>query len=387
MYVPAWPPGNSANGIVTYASYMIPALCNLGHDVFILTWDASETNEPRLSLLKTFQQPLPIWNRALFRVASTSALYYASARPLASAVKDLVARHGIEIIEIEESFGLSHAISSLNLLPVVVRLHGPWFLTKQSEDARREKLERRGIGTADAVTSPSEHVLYLVERRYRLKLRRTLTFGNPIVASSRQWRFSNCDRNGLLFVGRFDQIKGGDLVIDAFGKLARKNPQLKLTFVGPDNGVKGIKLLEYARSTLAPDALSRLAYRGKLSSSEVAELRPRHFITVCASLFEVFGYSILEAMAFGCPVVASNVGGIPEIVRSGQNGILFESQKVDQLVSSIQSLLDNPNLAERLGRAARLSVDNYRPETMAASAAELYEQTIHAYRLRHRIQS
>ena len=237
------------------------------------------------------------------------------------------------------------------------------------------------------MTSPSEHVLSSVEHHYGLKLRRTLTFGNPIVAPSRQWRISNCDRNSLLFVGRFDQIKGGDLIIDAFSRLAEKNPQLKLTFVGPDYGVNGTKLLEYARARLSSDALSRLAYAGKLSSDEVAELRPQHFITICASRSEVFPYTVLEAMAFGCPVVASNVGGIPEIIRSGQNGILFESQNVDQLVSSVQSLLDNPDLAERLGSAARLSVDDYRPETMAASLAELYEQTIRAFRLRRQAQS
>jgi glycosyltransferase involved in cell wall biosynthesis len=387
MYVPAWPPGNSANGIVAYARYMIPALRNLGHDVFILTWDSNDTGEPHLSLIKPFQKQRPFWNRALFRVAPTSALYFASAAPLASAVKDLVANHGIEIIEIEESFGLSHAISNLELIPVVVRLHGPWFLTKRFEDSRRENLERRGISTADAVTSPSTYALRTVERHYRLKLRRTLTFKNPIVAPSCQWRISNCDRNGLLFVGRFDQLKGGDLVINAFAKLAENNPRLKLTFVGPDHGINGIKLLEYARATLSSDALSRLCYRGQLSSDEVAELRLQHFITICASQFEVFGYTVLEAMASGCPVIASNVGGIPEILHSGQNGILFKSQNLDCLVSSVQSLLDNPVLAEKLGEAARCSVDDCRPEGMAASAAELYKHTISAYLQNHRIQS
>jgi glycosyltransferase involved in cell wall biosynthesis len=387
MYVPAWPPGNSANGIVAYASYMVPALRNLGHDVFMLTWDANDTGEPHLSLLKTFQKPLPLWNRALFRFASTSALYYASAGPLASAVKDLVARHGIEILEIEESFGLSFAISNLDLIPVVVRLHGPWFLNKRSEDTGRERLERRAISIADAVTSPSAHILNAVEDHYRLKLRRALTFGNPIVAPSRQWRVSDCDKNRLLFVGRFDQIKGGDLIIDGFGRLAEKNPQLKLTFVGPDHGVNGANLLEYARARLSPNAFSRLFYTGTLSSNEVAELRLQHLITICASRSEVFPYTVLEAMAFGCPLVASNVGGIPEIIRSGENGILFESQKVDQLVSSIQYLLDSPNLAKRLGSAARVSVDDYKPETMAASLAELYEQTVRAYRLRRRVYS
>jgi glycosyltransferase involved in cell wall biosynthesis len=381
MCVPAWPPGNSANGIVTYASYVIPALRNLGHEVFILTWDAAHTDEPSLTFIKRFQKPLPFWNRALFKASSTSALYHAAARPLAGAVKDLTAKHGIEILEIEESFGLSYAISRLNLIPVVVRLHGPWFLNKRSEDAKREALERRAINAADAVTSPSARILNSVERHFELTLQRTLTFANPIVAAPRQWRGSNCDKNSLLFVGRFDQIKGGDLIIDAFSRLAAKNRQLKLTFVGPDHGVNGTTLLEYARARLSSDALSRMTYTGTLSSDEIAELRPRHFIAICASRSEVFPYTILEAMAFGCPVVSSDVGGIPEIIRSAQNGILFESNNVDQLVSSVQSLLDNPDLAERLGRAARLSVDDYSPETMAASLTELYEQAIRAFRL------
>ncbi len=98
MYVPAWPPGNSANGIVAYASYMIPALRDLGHDVFILTWDTQDTDEPSLTLIKRFQKPLPFWNRALFKASATSALYHAAAKPLAGAVKDLTAKHGIEIL-------------------------------------------------------------------------------------------------------------------------------------------------------------------------------------------------------------------------------------------------------------------------------------------------
>jgi glycosyltransferase involved in cell wall biosynthesis len=381
MCVPAWPPGDSANGIVSYASHMIPALRLLGHDVFILARGHGDTEDPHLSYITKFQRPLPLWNRALFKVASTSAIYQADARTLARAVKDLVTRHEVEIVEIEDSFGLSRAISRLDLIPVAVRLHGPWFLNKRYEDTKRESLERRAITSADAVTSPSKHVLELVEHHYGT-LQRTLILGNPIIVQRQQWRLSSCDRLSLLFVGRFDLIKGGDLIIDAFGRLAERNLGLKLTFVGPDYGVNGMNLMEYARAVLPSETLSRLSYRGQLSSDQVAKLRPAHFVTICPSRSEVLPYAVLEAMAFGCPVVASDVGGIPELICSDHNGMVFRSQNVDSLVSSVQSLLDNPNLAARFGSAARRSVDNYRPETVAASTAEFYEETIRVFRAR-----
>jgi glycosyltransferase involved in cell wall biosynthesis len=384
MYVPSWPPGNSANGIVSYASHMIPALRELGHEVFILARDLKESDDARLSPIEAFRKAMPLWNRALYRFAPTRAMYHADAAPLVSAIKALVKRHEIDILEMEESYGLSYAVTRLALIPVVVRLHGPWFLTKKFEDAGRETLERRGIIAADAVTSPSKQTLCSVERQYGLKLRNSLTFANPIAVPSCQWSISNCDMNSLLFIGRFDELKGGDLVIDAFCRLAENNPKLRLTFVGPDHGVDGMNLLEYAKVRLSPNALSRLDYRGQLSFEEVEELRPLHFLTICASRFEVFPYAVLESLTAGCPVVASNVGGIPEIIRAGQNGILYESGRVDHLISAVQSLLDNPNVAERLGKAARRSIYDFRPESIALTAAIFYEQTIRNFQLRKR---
>ena len=78
-----------------------------------------------------------------------------------AAIKDFIDKHGVELLEIEESFGFGYAVSRLNLIPVCVRLHGPWFLTKRYEDGRREQLEMRGIETAQVVTSPSPKILEL----------------------------------------------------------------------------------------------------------------------------------------------------------------------------------------------------------------------------------
>jgi glycosyltransferase involved in cell wall biosynthesis len=222
----------------------------------------------------------------------------------------------------------------------------------------------------------------LAKSRYNLK-QQCLSFVNPIEPASQRWTLAACDRSSIVYVGRFDKHKGGDLVIDAFGELASINPDLKLTFVGPDAGIDGEKLADYARRALSPDALSRLTYLGPLPQSEVAVLRTKHFLTLCASRFEVFGYTVLEAMSLGCPIVASAVGGVPELIQSGDNGLLFDPQDHTQMVAGIQKLLDNPSLAEEMGEHARQSsVAFFNTERAAAYCAEIYKQEIKRFWLR-----
>lgn len=372
MYVPEWPPGLSANGIVTYASYMVPALRDLGHEVFVLT----------PSDLKKYERPLSFWHRTLFKISPTDAHRRRCAAPLVWALRDLVASKGVEIVEIEETFGISEVISKLKLIPVCVRLHGPWFLNHRYKERRRERLEGNAIRAADFVTSPSQIMLDLVAARYGLNSTRTAAFPNPISIPAQQWE--RPEVQNILFIGRFDKIKGADLAIKAFGALAREYPKLRLTFVGPDDEIDGDCLLDFARKLLPQEYVERIDYLGKLSHEKIAKLRLRHFITICASRYEVFGYTVLEAMAFGCPVVASNAGGIPEMIDHGVNGLLFEAGKVEPLIENIRFLLNSPALAEKLGSAARFSAHLYKPEQMAIYTAEFYRQAIERFKTRDR---
>jgi len=359
MYVPSWPPGSTPNGIVTYASYMVPALRKLGNEVYVLTADA-RSRDPYAIDIREFIEPRKFWHRILGTLSPSEARFNVGAAPLAAAIKHLVEQKKIEILEMEETFGLSYAVSKLNLIPVVVRLHGPWFLNKRSEDADRERREGRAIKAAQVVTSPSLETLKKTVERYGLK-QKHLCIQNPIEMPDHQWSRAGCDRNSILFVGRFDKIKGGDLVLEAFGNLASERPELKLTFIGP--GIDG-----------TPPGVN---CTGTLPYSEVAKLRTKHFLTISASRYEVFGYTVLEAMSFGCPVVASNIGGIPELIHDGENGLLFDAGNVDSMVQAIQRLLDNPELAEKLGVRARWDSANfYKPDQQAVYTAETYRQEI-----------
>lgn len=111
-------------------------------------------------------------------------------------------------------------------------------------------------------------------------------------------------------------------------------------------------------------------------------LRTEHFLTVVASQQEVMPYSVLEAMSLGCPLVATAVGGIPEVISNQRNGLLIPSQDVKAMTASCQMLLNDHALAARLGRQAWADcLDSYRPENIANHTIAAYEQAINSFRL------
>ena len=107
------------------------------------------------------------------------------------------------------------------------------------------------------------------------------------------------------------------------------------------------------------------------------KLRYEHFFTIVASQFEILPYAVLEAMSLGCAVIASAVGGIPELITHERNGLLFESQDVAQLVSACRRLLDNPALASSLGSQARKDcIASFNPRQVALRTISAYEVAI-----------
>jgi len=119
---------------------------------------------------------------------------------------------------------------------------------------------------------------------------------------------------------------------------------------------------------------SRVDFRSQLSRADVMSLRPTSFATIVASQHEIMPYSVLEAMSLGCPIVATAVGGIPELIKNQQNGLLVPSQDIEALASACAQLLDDRALAVRLGRQAWQDCrDLY-------SSARIANQTVDAYK-------
>lgn len=101
-------------------------------------------------------------------------------------------------------------------------------------------------------------------------------------------------------------------------------------------------------------------------------------VLVLPSMMEGIGGILLDAMQFGLPVVASRVGGLPEIVHDGVNGLLVEPRDVAGLQAAIRRLYGEPALRRRLGEAGREFVSAFTPANMAASYLALYEDILGA---------
>ena len=135
--------------------------------------------------------------------------------------------------------------------------------------------------------------------------------------------------------------KGLDLLLQAFARIAPEFPQATLVIVG--SGPIENELIALAKSI---GIVNRCFFEP--GTIYVAEWLRSIDIFVLPSLAEALSNSIMEAMACGCSVIASNVGGNPELVLDGRTGLLFETGNVDELTQRLRLLIENEDLRKRL---------------------------------------
>lgn len=394
---PAWPPAVFANGIVTYVGLLREGLEEIGVDTRILSSvvegpgrDLSVIDAARPTSAFTLKEK--ITRRVIRRFAPHDLLRYTGARNIIRAFKQLPRDFSPDVAEMDDAFGTADLVRRGIRVPLVVRLHGPWFLNGPALGApqdgsyrRRVALEGKAIADARAITSPSADLLDRVRREYGFELAHGEVIPNPgpVVDKSARWSLSSCDPDLILFVGRFDRHKGGDLVIDAFSTIASNRPGLKLVFIGPDRGLKdgqgGSQGLQDYLVEHVPDlsVRSRIQHLGQMPATEIPKWRRKARVTIVASRFEVFGMVAVEALAFGCPLVAARAGALPEIVSHEENGFLFEKGSASALAHQLTTMLDQPELSAKLGQQGAEDAERrFRPAVVSRQMKQYYERVI-----------
>lgn len=157
----------------------------------------------------------------------------------------------------------------------------------------------------------------------------------------------------ILSVGRFDHVKGQDVLIRAFAAIAADHPDANLVLVGA-NG----PLLPTLRDLCKSEGIaSRVSFHTDVNHDLIAPHFRQASLFVLPSRSEAFGLVLLEAGCFGLPVIASKVGGIPEIIEDGVLGRLVPPDDPARLASAMKAILDDPASGHTLGSALQRRVE------------------------------
>jgi L-malate glycosyltransferase len=171
-------------------------------------------------------------------------------------------------------------------------------------------------------------------------------------------------------IKRMDDTYGIDVLIRAFAVLLQNFPQksLRLLLVGG-----GIHQTKYEALCADLGLTDCVLFPGLVPYEDVPHWQNELDIYVCPSNNESFGVSALEAMACEKPVVVTNVGGLPEVVVENVTGFIVPPRDVACLAKAIQTLIENPDLAEKMAKAGRLHViENYEWRANVATMLGVY---------------
>jgi glycosyltransferase involved in cell wall biosynthesis len=170
----------------------------------------------------------------------------------------------------------------------------------------------------------------------------------------------------VLTLARLDPQKGLSDLLEAAARVPDAN------FVLAGDGIERKRIEDAARSLGVDDRVTFLGYR-----EDVPDLLAACDLFVLPSLYEGLPVSVLEAMAAGKPVVATEIGGTREAVSNGETGLLVSPGDPNALAGAIRSVLSDPQLARRLGEAGRQrALEEFSADRMVRKVTQVYERVL-----------
>ena len=176
------------------------------------------------------------------------------------------------------------------------------------------------------------------------------------------------DRFVVSLISALANEKGQSYLIEVARRISTSHPQIHFLLAG--SGPDESQLRAEARG------LGNVTFEGFVPN--VGDYLEITDVLAMPSLREGLGTTVLDALSFGVPVVASNVDGLPEIVHDGKTGILVEPRDVDALRAAIVSLYDDPDRRQSLGRQGLQIAHRFKPARMVEQYLDLYKNLLAA---------
>jgi phosphatidylinositol alpha-mannosyltransferase len=177
----------------------------------------------------------------------------------------------------------------------------------------------------------------------------------------------------ILFVGRLDKRKGFQNLFEAYLRLKPDYPRLRLQVVGPFAPRECAPYQKIAEA----QHVTGIEFVGYVSSERLPTFYHQADIFCAPSLgYESFGIVLLEAMAAGLPIVASNIAGYRTILSDGEEGRLTPPGQTECLADALRQLLNRPEQRREMGQRGRLKASQYSWDQIVDQILELYRETI-----------
>ncbi|HEY3261465.1 MAG TPA: glycogen synthase [Pseudonocardiaceae bacterium] len=284
-----------------------------------------------------------------------------------------------------------HLASLLYRVPHVVTMHSleplrPWKAEQLGGGYRLSSWsERDAVESAAAVVAVSEGMRFdLLDAYPNVDPGRVRVIHNGIDAEEYRpdpgtdvlERYDvDPDRPSVVFVGRITRQKGVPILLRAAADLD-PDAQLVLCAGQPDTAELGAEVKRMV-DDLREKRQGVIWLQGMLERHEVIQLLSHATAFVCPSLYEPLGIVNLEAMACGTAVVASKIGGIPEVVADGETGLLVPPDDPYSLAAALNELARDPDRAAAMGRAGReRAIAHFDWSAIATQTAHLYTEIV-----------
>ena len=357
-----FPPETAYGGIATQAAIKAAGLARLGHEVDVVTLSLDG------SARQTLRDGVRVW-RVPTRSASTDIEgWLAWSAAAAERLRRIHATQRVDVVDFPEYGAEAYAYlrtrSKDDYIPTVVHLHGPLAMLSETigwpEPASDlftigRAMEGSCLRLADRVISSSACSARWVASAYGLHFDDIpIWHGGVDVQVMRPLEVRRAAAPTIAFVGRVTPSKGVDTLVAACVRLAGRAPGLRVRLIGDVAEDFAAHLRKLAA---AGGCDGMLDFRGPIAGPALAEELAHADVFCAPSRYEGGpGLVYLEAMACGLPVVATNVGGIPDEVEHGTTGLLVPRDDAEALAGALHTLLSNPDLRRRIGEAGRRHV-------------------------------
>ena len=378
-------PPPAGSGAANYAYHITQQLAKLGHEIHIFCPRISHNNDKYIMSnkgvivhkLNTINKPFLF--AISFWISLISKIFYIRN------YFDIVHGNGIADFCLNKFFIkrpriiTTHHLGSSTVKMLKADGYARWR-NMRSEIGITSYLQKKCIKSADMVITVSNFTKLDIIKTFNTPESKIKVIYNGInyndftvpkrTINKAKKTFGFSERPVLLFVGRLEPRKGIDILLKAMVKILQ-NMDVELLLVGPGEQTK------YRELASCLGILEKVRFFGRVSDELLKILFASCDLFVLPSRLEGFGLVLVEAMAAGKPVVATNVGGIPEVVKSMQNGILVDADDENALALAVVSILRDKILLENIGNNNRVTVQKrFSWQEAALMTEKLYLETM-----------